>query len=113
MGVPIPLFGLGLASRSPFVTAKYNAEPVRRDSPSRREVDDGGVWDAGEILFLDLGATPPVAVLSSSLEALPTSSTAGSCGKSITQASRRTGALSSPLPAVYLDGAQRHAGNDR
>jgi hypothetical protein len=47
MGVPIPLFGLGLASRSPFVTAKYTQNLFVENRPQGREVDDGGLWNAG------------------------------------------------------------------
>lgn len=59
MGVPIPLFGLGQVAKSPFVTAKYLQNLYAETRPQGEKSMMVAYGTPGEVLFLDLGATPP------------------------------------------------------
>ncbi len=58
MGVPIPLFGLGTVSKSPYVTAKYLQNLYAEQRPQGEKSMLVAYGTPGENLFVDFGATP-------------------------------------------------------
>lgn len=58
MGERIPLFGLGISAKSPFVTAKYLQNLYAETRPSGEKSMLVAYGTPGETLFLDVGATP-------------------------------------------------------
>lgn len=58
MGARIPLFGLGIAAKSPYVTAKYLQNMYAETRPAGEKSMLVAYGTPGENLFIDLGATP-------------------------------------------------------
>lgn len=58
MGSRISLFGLGVAAKSPFVTAKYMQNLYAEQRPIGEKSMMVAYGTPGETLFLDVGATP-------------------------------------------------------
>jgi hypothetical protein len=54
----IPVFGLGLSSKSPFVTAKVLQNMYAEQRPDGEKSMMVGFQTPGETLFTDFGATP-------------------------------------------------------
>ncbi len=59
MGGRIPLFGLGQAAKSPFVTAKQLQNLYVETRPAGEKASLVAYCTPGETLFVDFGATPP------------------------------------------------------
>ena len=58
MGARIPLFGLGIAAKSPFVTAKYLQNLYAENRPQGEKSMLVAYGTPGETLFISFGATP-------------------------------------------------------